>query len=325
MTGSLIEEAKRVFLEVTNYCNFRCSFCPQAISTRPPEHMETELAKDLIEELCKIGYRDRLYFHLLGEPFLHPDVFEIVEFASKRIPRSILFTNGSLLTEKNIESVFAACPSELMISMQLIGAESFELRGSSMRWTEYVARIRNAMRYKLTHNTPTLVRVSVGIRKEDTIHPRDNYFPHVSTADLKAEILELFSAVPSLDSRRLHELLASAEIPFEGWLELAPGVYVSIKRMGNWRRIYRKEKVDRGYCPHVGKEFGILSNGNIVLCHLDYDGKTTFANARDGGLLHLLRDPEVQQETIRFQTEGLAPKGCRYCNVPHKYPKAPNG
>lgn len=325
MLGSLMEEAKLVFLEVTNYCNFRCSFCPQAISTRKPEHMDTELAKDLIGQLYEIGYRDNLYFHLLGEPFLHPDIFEIVKFASKRIPRSILFTNGSLLTEENIESAFAACPFELMVSMQLIDEKSFKLRGSSMGWTQYVTRIRNAVHYKLTHNTPTQLRVSVGIRKGNTIYPEDDHFPRVSSTDLRAKILGLFSTVPSLDSQHLHELLASVEIPFEGRLELAPEVSVSIKPMGNWRRIYRAEKVEKGYCPHVGKEFGVLSNGNIVLCYLDHDGKTTFANVRDGELQQLVQNPRVEQEIIRFREEGVVPKGCQYCSVPHRYSRAPNG
>lgn len=97
MSKSLLEDAKRVFLEVTNYYNFRCHFCPQGISIRPPEHMDTELVKNLIEQLYEAGYENNLYFHLLGEPLLHPDIFEIMEFASKQIPRAILFMNGSLL------------------------------------------------------------------------------------------------------------------------------------------------------------------------------------------------------------------------------------
>lgn len=179
MNRNLLENAKRVFLEVTNYCNFRCSFCPQAISTRPSEHMDTELAKNLIKQLYEIDNKGNLYFHLLGEPLLHPNIFEILKFASKRIPRAILFTNGSLLTDNNIESIFDARPYELMISMQLVDEQSFKSRCSSMNWNQYVSRIRNAVQYKLTHNTPTLLRISVGIRKEDAVYPQIITF-HVS-------------------------------------------------------------------------------------------------------------------------------------------------
>lgn len=321
MGESLLEDARMVFLEVTNYCNFRCDFCPQGISKRPPEHMDAELAKNLIEQLYEAGYQNNLYFHLLGEPLLHRDIFEIVEFASKRIPRVILFTNGSLLTKKDIKSIFDACPYELMISMQTVDEQSFKLRGSSMSWDQYVLGIRSAVQYKLSHDIPTLLRISVGMRKEDSLYPQDNYYPRVSSSGLRANMLELFSDIPSLDSQHAEKLLNSIEIPFKGRLELATGVSVTIKPMGNWRRIYRDVKVEKGFCPHVGKEFGILSNGNIVFCHLDYDGKTTFANARDDKLPRILRNPKIQKEITQFCTQGIVPKGCQHCSVPLKYSK----
>ena len=321
MPKSLLEEARMVFLEVTNYCNFLCSFCPQGISTRPTEHMDTELARDLIKQLHEAGYKENLYFHILGEPLLHPNIFEIVRFASKRIPRSILFTNGSLLTDSNIESVFEAQPNELMISMQLVDEESFGLRGSCMSWDQYVSQIRHAVQYKLTHSTPTLLRVSAGIRKEDTLCPDEDYFPRISPTTSRSNLIELFSDVPGLDTRWVREILNSTEIPFKGRLELAPGVSISIKPMGNWRRTYRDEETERGYCPLVGKEFGILSNGNVVFCHIDYDGKTAYANARDGELRNILQNSSI--EIAGFRNEGIVPKGCHYCSVPHKYPEQP--
>lgn len=283
--------------------------------------MDSDLARNLIKQLCDSGYENNLYFHLLGEPLLHPDIFEIVEFASKRVSRAILFTNGSLLTDSNIESVFDACPYELMISMQLSDERSFNLRGSSMSWDQYISRIRNAVQYKMTNNSPTLLRISVGMRKEDSAYPHDDYFPRISPPRLRANMLELFSDIPSLDSQHAEKLLNSIEIPFKGRLELATGVSVTIKPMGNWRRIYRDVKVEKGFCPHVGKEFGILSNGNIVFCHLDYDGKTTFANARDDKLPRILRNPKIQKEITQFCTQGIVPKGCQHCSVPLKYSK----
>ena len=307
MAKNLLENVKRFLLEITNYCNFRCHFCPQAISKRPPEHMDTKLAKNLVKQLYELGYDGGLYFHLLGEPLLHPDIFEIMKFASKRIPWTILFTNGSLLTDNNIKSVFDACP-HLTISMQLIDEQSFSLRGSAMSWDQYVSRIRNAVHYKLTHNTQTLLRISVGIRKEDTVYPHEDYFPYISPSDLRANMLKLFSNIPSLDSQKVEKILNSIEIPFKGMLELAPGVSVIIKPMGNWLRIYRNERVKKGYCPYVGKELGILSNGNIIFCHLDYDGKTTFANVKDGELRHMLQNSKVQQEIDKFCTGGIALK-----------------
>lgn len=315
--SDLMKDAKMVFLEVTNYCNFSCCFCPQGISKRPPEHMDAEHARDLIIQLHEMGYQNDLYFHILGEPLLHPDIFGILELASKLMKRAMLFTNGSLLSRKNIESIFNAHPYELMVSMQLVDERSYRLRGSSISWERYVSGIRDAVQFKLTHNTPTLLRVSVGTRKEDAIYPQDDYFPRISPSNLRGGILQLFSGIPSLDSRHVQRILDSTEIPFEGRLEMAPGISLTIKPVGNWRRIYRRERVLKGYCPHVGKEFGVLSNGNVVLCHLDYDGKTTFDNSMDGKLRRMLQNGKIQQEIDQFQAKGIVPNGCQYCNVPY--------
>jgi len=316
---NLPTDAKWVFLEVTNHCNFRCHFCPSAISRRESEHMDTKLAENLVQQLHELGYRNNLYFHLLGEPLLHPDIFEILRFASKKQPRTILFTNGSLLTKDNIESVFDACPYELVISMQLADEQTFSLRGSSTSWDQYVSRIRDTVHYKLTHATPTLLRISVGIRKEDSAYPQDDYFPRVSSSDLRANLLQLFSDIHGIDSQRTRELLSSIVIPFKGSLGLAPCVSVSIKPMGYWRRIYTDERVEKGYCPHFGKEFGILSNGSLVYCHLDYDGKTAFANGRYDRLRDIFKKSELQREINKFITEGTIPKGCQHCIVPSKW------
>jgi MoaA/NifB/PqqE/SkfB family radical SAM enzyme len=323
MPKTLLDGAEMVFLEVTNHCNFRCSFCPQGISVRPPQHMDSGLAKRLIDQLYEAGYRNNLYFHLLGEPFLHLNIFEIVKYAAKRIPRTILFTNGSLLTDRNIESVFAASPYELMVSMQTVDEKHFRSRSKSMSWQQYITRIRNAVEYKLTNNSSTLLRISVGVRKEDTIHPEDNYFPHIPPARLKAKIYELFSGVPSLNSKHVKELFAALDIPFKGWLEIGSDVFLSIKLMGNWRRIYSSKKTKTGFCPYVGREFGILSNGDAVFCHLDYDARTRFTNVRDLELRQILEDPEINHVIAEFREQGIVADGCQFCTVPHRYPSPP--
>jgi hypothetical protein len=280
--------------------------------------MDITLAKNLIEQLYDAGYKNSLYFHLLGEPLLYPCLFELIKYTTERIPRSLLFTNGSLLRNRSIKSIFDSEPYELMISVQTVDEESFEWRGTAVGWSQYVSRIRETVKYKLAHDTPTLLRISVGMRKEDSPYPEDGYFPQVTPSSLREKVLKLLADIPGLNSNSL-EKLRSIDIPFSGKLELASGISISIKPMGNWRRIYRDEKVRKGYCPHIGKEFGILSNGNVVLCHLDYDGKTTFANVKDSKLSSVLKDVKVQQEINGFHMKGIVPKNCQYCTVPTQH------
>ena len=58
----------RCYLETTDVCNLNCVFCPK--TTRPKRTMTLEEFELLTSRLA--GRVKFLYFHLMGEPFLHP-------------------------------------------------------------------------------------------------------------------------------------------------------------------------------------------------------------------------------------------------------------
>ena len=63
---------KKAYLEITNVCNMDCSFCHKtAREKRVMSEEEFELLTDRLR-----GKTEQLYFHLMGEPLLHPDCLE---------------------------------------------------------------------------------------------------------------------------------------------------------------------------------------------------------------------------------------------------------
>ena len=87
---------KRVYLEITNVCNLACSFCPG--TTREGRFMSEEDLVRLLEKLR--GETQYLYFHLMGEPLLHPSLGRFLTLAGEKGFRVILTTNGTLLPER---------------------------------------------------------------------------------------------------------------------------------------------------------------------------------------------------------------------------------
>ena len=87
---------KRAYIEITNMCNLRCSFCPG--TGRKKEFMTPERFRLLAEKLRgHVGY---LYLHVMGEPLLHPRLGEILSIAADLGFRLCLTTNGTLLGER---------------------------------------------------------------------------------------------------------------------------------------------------------------------------------------------------------------------------------
>lgn len=83
---------KKVYLEVTNKCNLDCSFCIK--NDRPLKFISIDDYKIILEKLK--NYTKYLYFHVSGEPLLHPNINELINIGSKDFFINIT-TNGYLI------------------------------------------------------------------------------------------------------------------------------------------------------------------------------------------------------------------------------------
>lgn len=95
---------KKVYLEITNCCNLNCDFCIK--NERITKYISIDEFKEVLEKLK--DYTDYLYFHVLGEPILHPNINELIDIASSDFKVNIT-TNGYLIdrikNNKNIRQV----------------------------------------------------------------------------------------------------------------------------------------------------------------------------------------------------------------------------
>ena len=87
----------RVWVELTNHCNLRCSFCGnRLLAENDRGFMSLDLFKQLVDEASgKI--RQFNLFHR-GESLLHPQVGEMIGYANLKGIRTRLHTNGTVLT-----------------------------------------------------------------------------------------------------------------------------------------------------------------------------------------------------------------------------------
>lgn len=86
---------KKVYIEITNTCNFSCSFCFQ--SNRPLALMQVEQFSHIIQQIRP--FTNHIYLHVLGEPLLHPLLSEILKICKNANLLVNITTNGSLLAE----------------------------------------------------------------------------------------------------------------------------------------------------------------------------------------------------------------------------------
>ena len=87
---------RKVYLEISNICNLKCSFCP---GTKRKKHAMDEADFSVLLEKLR-PWTNFLYFHLMGEPLLHPELPRFLELAKEYgveiVPMHVSFDNETL-------------------------------------------------------------------------------------------------------------------------------------------------------------------------------------------------------------------------------------
>jgi len=302
-------------MEITNRCNFDCVFCPSGISKRAKHDMDRHLAFSLIDQLQELGFSKTIYFHVLGEPLLHPSVFDIVNHAAEAGMRPVIFTNGGALADEVVQDILASKASGLVISMQTINRQSYEkLRKTPFDWDTYLTKIQTALADASGPKNNCTFCVSMGVKKLDTEHPEELYFlEYESPEQIKDSIASIFSQVEGIDLTCVFSELDARNSLDMPYIKVTDQLSLSVKPIGNWRRVWLDKPATSGHCRFLGKELAVLSNGDVTFCHIDYDGRTTIGNVNEEPLAGIISKPEVKLMTEDFIVGRSVAKGCEYC------------
>lgn len=103
---------EKIYLEITNVCNFDCTFCHK--TKREKRFISSDEFNCVIEKIKnKAKY---LFFHLMGEPTLHPMLPAFINKAREAGFSPVLTTNGSLINKVG-EKLLSSLPYKISISI----------------------------------------------------------------------------------------------------------------------------------------------------------------------------------------------------------------
>lgn len=88
-------------IDVTNACNLKCPFCPTGMGTlgRPTGRMSMEQFQAIIDELGTHLFM--VNFYIYGDPLLHKNIYEMIEYASSQRIATSLSTNFNIFSKED--------------------------------------------------------------------------------------------------------------------------------------------------------------------------------------------------------------------------------
>lgn len=132
-----------VYLETTSACNLNCVMCaaqrPSTKQLKPSGFINPRLFRRLVDEIVTDLPSVRwLYLHKDGEPLLHPQIVDLIEYASARHPDVTLVTNATLLTEEISRAILATRLQKIRFSVDGLNRATFERVRIQLPANEYV-------------------------------------------------------------------------------------------------------------------------------------------------------------------------------------------
>ncbi len=123
-----------VQIDITNMCNYNCigCWCHSPLLGNMAMDKETKkkklpfsLVKKILQELKEMGTR-YIYFTGGGEPFMHSEAIEIIEYAKKQGFMTDMSTNFSLVTKEIAERLVKAGMNHMNISLWAGSPKSYD-------------------------------------------------------------------------------------------------------------------------------------------------------------------------------------------------------
>lgn len=267
---------KKVYLEIGNVCNLSCAFCPG--TKRSPRQMTAEEFSLAAEKLR--AYTDYLYFHLMGEPLLHPELESFLNIAADLGYKVIITTNAVLLEDRANALIESAAVHKVNISLQ-----SFEANAGG----ELEAYINSCAAFaaKATERGKLSVLRLWNNNGLDTLNK-----------DI-CRILERFFPKPWKESR--------------GSLRLGDRVYLEPGDKFDWPDMDTKTESAPSFCYGLRDQIGVLADGTVVPCCLDHEGDIPLGNIFTQSVEEILSSPRATALHEGFSRRTAVEKLCQSC------------
>ncbi|MBQ8794941.1 MAG: radical SAM protein [Clostridia bacterium] len=276
---------RKAYLEITNVCNLSCSFCHG--TKREPKFISVEEFSQAAKRLRP--FAEYLYFHLLGEPLLHPDLAEFFEISHSLGFKVNITTNGTFLKEREEALLNAKALKKVSISLH-----SFEVNSINLSLETYLNMCFDFCKKAAENKKIAVMRLwnQGGFDK------------------LNSEILE-----------KMHKAFKGDWQPQRSGFKLCEYVFLEWGEFFDWPDLKADDIGSNHSCYGLRDQVGVLCDGTVVPCCLDAEGTISLGNIFEKDLSDILTCQRAENLKKSFQSRNVTEDLCRRCGFAKRFIK----
>ena len=262
---------KKIYIEITNACNLNCPFCIK--NKRKVNYMKIDDYKKIIDKIK--DYTKEIYLHILGEPLLHPDIINFIEYANNQNLLVNITTNGYLINNlENNQNIHR-------LNISLHSYNDIYKVGLN----QYLDNIFNIID-NIKNKTFVSLRLWVGNQNSEYIlkYINNRYSTNIERLDNNSKTKITSNII--IDT--FHEFI---------WPDLNNNYYNEV-----------------GKCKGLIDHIGILSDGTIIPCCLDSQGIINLGNIYNENIETILEKDIVKEMIDGFKKGHKCQELCKHCS-----------
>ena len=267
-----------ITLEPTTSCNLRCPECPSGLRsfTRPTGMLKEGLFRKIIDELEGTLIYLLLYFQ--GEPYLHPQFFELVKYASSKKIYTATSTNAHFLSDEKARLTVESGLDRLIISIDGTSQDTYEAYRKGGKLDKVIEGTKNVLRWKndLKSKTPHVIFQFLVVK------PNEHQIEEVK---LLAEALGVeevgFKTAQIYDYEQGSPLIPTIE-KYSRYKKEKDGTFSIKNKLIN-------------HCWKMWHSSVITWNGGIVPCCFDKDAHYRLGSVEDSSFKAIWQSPAYSQ------------------------------
>lgn len=274
----------RCYIEITNTCNLNCHFCPK--HTREKRQLSAEEFNLLTDKIRgKVCF---LYFHLMGEPLLHPLLPQFITTAREKGFKTVLTSNGTLL--HRAMELLDTLPHKIQLSLH---SHESNAKGELSSYMDEV----------MTFSTQAAAKGTCMVLRLWNQGGRDKENEEVM------RLIEKYVPKPWKERPDGFRLCDHLYLEFDRKFEW-PNFENDIKKGDDNKN---KDENREVFCKALLKQIGVLADGSLVPCCLDHNGDVILGNLLHQSLEEILSSPRAQAMIEGFKHHTATEALCQNC------------
>lgn len=301
-----------VYIEITDSCNLRCSFCPCGTAGKagnaamPRTFMPTELFEKCIAGAQEIGAKN-VFFHVLGEPTLHPGFAHYLKKLEQTPLRLTLTTNGTTI-ERTGRHILD-CPAVRQVNFS----------------THAFAELPRETAERHLQNVLDFCRIAAVERPDLYVNLRLWNVGAAEATPWNSYMLDCIRETFGVEVTPGHFCSRHKSFNISG------RIYLHEDTRFEWPGSNKVTSTSaptgtlvQGTCRALDTHAAILHDGRVVACCLDYSGQITLGNIQENSLTEILEAPLARELREGFAQNELHHPLCRACSYCKRFSRKSN-